>query len=111
MKSEHKFDPVYLNSLRETFLILLTWIVFAIWVLSYSLSYGYNLHPDTFSTVLGIPEWIFWGIGLPWIFAMLITIGFAVFIVKDDQLEENEEVPIDGPETADSDKQGANRQQ
>jgi len=106
MKTNSKYGPVYLNSLRETFLILLTWIVFAIWVVGYSLRYGYNLHSDTFSTVIGIPEWVFWGIGLPWILAIFITIGFAVFVVKDDPLEESDEAPTDEQEFADSDEQG-----
>ena len=109
MKTNSKFGPVYLNSLRETFLILLTWIVFAIWVVGYSLRYGYNLHSDTFSTVIGIPEWVFWGIGLPWILAIFVTIGFAVFVVKDDPLEESDEAPTDDSETADSDEQGVSR--
>ena len=110
MKSDPKFDPVYTHSLRETYLILLTWIVFAIWVISYTLRYGYDLDPDNFSTVIGIPEWVFWGIGLPWILAILVTVGFAVFIIKDDPLEESKEAPTDDLEGADSNGQGASNQ-
>ena len=109
MKSDSKLDPVYLNSLRETYLILLTWLVFAIWVISYSLSYGYDLDPETFSTVIGIPAWIFWGIGLPWVLAILVTISFAVFVIKDDPLEDTE-VPTDDLETTDSNRQREDRQ-
>ncbi len=90
MKSNPQLNSVYLNSLRETYLILATWVIFAAWVIGYSMSYGYNNSPETFSTVGGIPEWIFWGIGLPWVLAVVVTIGFAVFIVKDDPLDESD---------------------
>ena len=42
--------------------------------------------------VLGFPSWVFWGIALPWLAANLFTFWFCLFRMKDDPLEEVNEV-------------------
>ena len=34
----------------------------------------------------GMPSWVFWGVGLPWLTTMLISIGFALVGIQDDDL-------------------------
>ena len=43
---------------------------------------------ESFSTTLGIPTWLFWGIGVPWLVADVLTTWFCFFAMKDDDLGE-----------------------
>lgn len=81
-------DPVYRNSKRETFWILIIWAVFAAWVLGVSAWLGYGEATDgPAQTVLGFPKWVFWGIAVPWLGANVVIISFAAMFMKDDPLE------------------------
>ena len=51
--------------------------------------------PDTFdekefSTVWGIPSWLFWGIAVPWLLADVFTLWFCFFYMKDGDLGEDD---------------------
>ncbi|MFV1968882.1 MAG: DUF997 family protein, partial [Pirellulaceae bacterium] len=65
-----EYDTTYLNSLREAYVIIALFAVFFVWSIFVCYNYGY-LSPgeqlSEVSTVLGMPSWAFWGIGLPWI--------------------------------------------
>ena len=82
-------DPVYLNSLREFFLILGMWAFFLVWVVSYCYFYGYRPvgSPDELPMTLGMPSWVVWGIAVPWLVANLLTIAMCIWGIKDDDLE------------------------
>tara|TARA_B100000700_G_C14771265_1_gene726865 strand:+ start:304 stop:633 length:330 start_codon:yes stop_codon:yes gene_type:complete len=88
MPSEPKFDTVYVNARRETVFVLIVWIVFCVWVVGYCLSAGYNIDPENLNTVLGMPAWIFWGVGLPWVMANVVAIYFGLKFMADDPLED-----------------------
>ena len=54
---------------------------------------GYDVDPTNLKTTMGMPSWIFWGVGLPWLMANVVTIWFALKFMVDDPLggeEENE---------------------
>ena len=59
-------DPVYVNSRREAIIIFRVWLCALLWAIpcSYLLGYTHEFDPAQFSTVWGIPTWIFWGIGV-----------------------------------------------
>lgn len=84
-----EFDPVFINSRREAILITVVWLCAMLWSVPYCYINGYpvNFDSDTFQTVWGIPAWVFWGIGVPWVVANMLTIAFCVFVMKDDDLE------------------------
>jgi len=81
---------VFRNALREARWALSVWLVFLAWVIGYSWLRGYNATPEPDSalpgTILGMPEWVFWGLALPWVLATALTILFGVFILRDDDL-------------------------
>ena len=79
------------QSRNELRFILLTWSVCCIWVISYCGIYGYDLEPKDISTVFGFPDWAFWGIALPWIFANLVTFWFCLRVLKNEDDEESME--------------------
>ena len=88
-QSPKSMDPVFLNSKRETFWILVIWAVFALWVVGISAWLGYGDAQDApAETVLGFPKWVFWGVAIPWLGANVVIIGFASKFMKDDPLEE-----------------------
>jgi hypothetical protein len=88
MSAPEKLDPVFLNSRRETLFALITWLVFCIWVVGLCVSRGYDIDPAKLETTMGMPSWIFWGVGLPWLMANVVTIWFALKFMVDDPLEE-----------------------
>ena len=85
------WDPVFLDSRREALIILLLWVAALLWAVPYCYLNGF---PDTFdekefSTVWGIPSWLFWGIAVPWFFADVFTLWFCFFYMKDGDLGED----------------------
>jgi len=82
-------DPVFQHSRREAVLIFAIWVCALLWSVPYCYLNGYptTFDPDTFQTVWGIPAWVFWGIGVPWLIADILTIFMCLFVIKDDDLE------------------------
>ncbi len=90
-----EYDPTYLNSLREAFVIVALFAAFCLWAIFVCYNYGY-LSPgeqrSEVTTVLGMPSWAFWGIGLPWLVVDVVAVWFCFFYMKADDLgEENDE--------------------
>ncbi len=91
------------NARREAVIVLCVWAVFIAWVVGYSWLRGYERPPDgalveaglaaprddsNFRTVLGIPDWVFHGIALPWLIAVVFTLFFGMRTLRDDDLGE-----------------------
>ena len=76
------------QSRRELFFILLTWLGCCTWVISYCSLFGYHLDPKDVSTVFGFPNWVFWGIALPWLVANFVTFWFCLRVLKNENDEE-----------------------
>ena len=88
--ANREYDPVYLNSLRETFVILIAWVGFCLWVVGYCAWRGYDVEVEQMQLVLGMPAWVFWGIAMPWAAANIFSIWFCLQYMADDPLEDNE---------------------
>jgi len=43
---------------------------------------------------MGMPHWVFWGVVMPWVTTMIVSIWFALFCIRDDEL--GEEPPESG---------------
>ncbi|MCR9200929.1 MAG: hypothetical protein NXI04_20005 [Planctomycetaceae bacterium] len=82
-------DPVFVQSLRESGVILLTWLACFVWTFTYCTRYGYptDVDPTAFPTVLGMPSWVVWGIVLPWSLANVVTLVFCFGFMQDAALE------------------------
>ena len=46
--------------------------------------YGRSMADLTF--VLGFPDWIFWGVIVPWSVCIILSYGFAMFFMRDEDL-------------------------
>lgn len=96
-----RHSRVFLNARREAIVIFGSWFVALCWSVPYCYinGYGHQVDPETFSTTMGIPTWLFGGILLPWIAADAFTTWVCFFFMKDDELgtagdEETHGVPV-----------------
>lgn len=89
-----EYDPTYLNSLREAYVIIALFAIFCFWSIFVCYNYGYLSPGEQRSevpTVMGIPSWAFWGIALPWIVVDVVAVWFCFFFMKTDDLGEAHE--------------------
>lgn len=107
-------DPIMRRCRREAILILSVWFLCFAWSATYCYLNGYLSHeprpaskvtgpdiakvvgplksfdrkPDslTFPLGLGIPDWVFYGIVMPWVFCVVFSLVFCQFIFAEDDL-------------------------
>lgn len=76
-------DPMVSHSLWEAKWILLVWLIAFLWTVGYCGLFGYRNEDQTLKTVLGMPAWVFWGVGLPWLLATAVSSWFALVCIAD----------------------------
>jgi len=75
---------------REALLVFAIWIGACLWVLSVSFQYGYERDAATLTYVLGFPDWVFWGVVVPWSVCTLLCFVLASFVIRDEDLGEEQ---------------------
>lgn len=91
-----RLDPVYLHARRETVVIVVICLGFALWSLGVARAMGTGpLEPDQVAqaAILGIPTWVVWSLLVPWITGTLVTGWFCFFYLADDRLSEDSSEP------------------
>lgn len=78
-------DPVFKNASREARAALLCFGAAFLWMVGTGALRGYGERREV-AFVLGFPDWIFWGVILPWIVCLGLSIGFGLRFMKDDDL-------------------------
>lgn len=79
-------DPVLTSSRREALLVVAIWAVACSYSVGVCYAWGYDRDAATLTYVLGFPDWIFWGIVVPWTACTLICFVLAYFVIADDDL-------------------------
>ncbi len=74
----------FLRARKEAGYILGAWFLFLVWTIGYAAWYGYDVDIDSMNLVFGIPDWVFWGVFLPWGAATAYSIWFGLCYMKDD---------------------------
>jgi hypothetical protein len=74
---------------REGAVILVVWLVCLVWSMSSASVWGYDQPAANMSLILGIPEWVFWGIVLPWGLCLAFSVWFCFVFMADDDLGED----------------------
>ena len=64
------------------------WIVAMIYTISYCYTHGYGRSAESLTFVLWFPDWVFWGVVVPWGVCTLLSIVFAFRIMGDESLGE-----------------------
>lgn len=92
-------DPVVRSARREALTVLGVWLVALAWTVGYCTARGYSPETATTRFVLGLPEWVFWGIVVPWFACIAFGCWFSSFGMEDAVLEEAHDTrEADAPE-------------
>lgn len=79
-------DPVLVSSRREAIVVLVIWATACAYTLGYCAAFGYDREAGTLRFVWGIPDWVFWGILVPWVTCSVLSFWVANFVIQDDDL-------------------------
>jgi len=81
-------DPLLKSSLREALICGVVWVIATTYSVGYSSLYGYHRPIESLTYVLGLPDWIFWGVIVPWLACTLFSAWFCLFYMTDETLGE-----------------------
>ena len=84
---EETLAESFFQARRELWIMIGTWIVFAAWVTIACWKFGNVPEEGEVPVVFGMPSWVFYGIGLPWVIATSWAIVFGARFMKDTDLE------------------------
>jgi uncharacterized protein involved in cysteine biosynthesis len=73
---------------REGLLIMIVWAIALLWSVVSANLWGYreNRDPATIELILGMPDWVFWSVALPWGLCVAFTSWFCFGFMADDDL-------------------------
>jgi len=84
-------DQVLRSARREALVVLAVWIAAMSYTVGYCYLNGYNRSAESLKFVFGFPDWVFWGIVVPWVACAVFSFGFGAIFVRDEDL--GEELP------------------
>jgi hypothetical protein len=84
-------DPVVKNARREALCVFAIWLATLCYVVPYCYLKGYARPIESLTFVLGFPDWVFWGIVVPWGACVVISCVVGALFMKDEDL--GEELP------------------
>jgi hypothetical protein len=93
-------DAVVHAARREAALALGTWVVAMLYTVTYCYRNGYGRDVDSLTFVLWFPDWVFWGVVVPWGLCIVFSTIFAFRIMGAESLGEDvgdEQALIDEP--------------
>jgi hypothetical protein len=85
-------NPTLVRSRKEALIILSVYVVAMTWCGLVCYHWGYGRDPATLTEPLGlgIPDWVFWGIVVPWLACNVFTAWFTLWYMEEEQLAEEE---------------------
>ena len=96
-------DPLLTSARREALIVFATWIVTTAYCVTYCAWHAYGRPIDDLRYIWGFPDWVFWGIVVPWAACIVFSWIFAAIWMRDDDLGED----LPGSETANDLGQGS----
>lgn len=81
-------DPLLRSSRREALVTIIVFVIAISYTVGYCTLHGYKTSEEELQLVWGIPDWIMWGVLLPWGVCTLFHCWFSTFIMQDHPLEE-----------------------
>jgi hypothetical protein len=76
---------------REGLLIMAVWAAALIWSVGGSALFGYGRDPNDIELILGMPDWVFWFVVLPWAVCLVFSVWFCFGYMADDDLGQDPE--------------------
>jgi len=94
-------DPLFRSARREALIALVTWGAAVAYTVTYCQRFGYDRDLESLTFVLWFPDWIFWGIVVPWLACIAFSVWFAFGMMRDEDLGSND-AGVDGDEPHDT---------
>src|SRR5262249_49362882 len=79
------------NARREGRLILAVWAACLVWSVGGGYLYGYRGDPAAIGLILGMPDWVFWSVVVPWVLCLVFSVWFCFGYMADDDLGQDRE--------------------
>jgi hypothetical protein len=79
-------DPVLKSAWREALIVFSIWLTALVYCVAYAALYGYGRTTTDLTFVLGFPDWIFWGIVVPWVTCVIVSSIVSQFVMRDEDL-------------------------
>ncbi len=87
-------DVVVRAARREAALALGIWLVAMCYTISYCYLHGYGRSAESLTFVLWFPDWVFWGIVVPWVICVLVSVVFAFRVMGTESLGPDPDEPL-----------------
>jgi hypothetical protein len=71
---------------REGWVILAAWATALVWSHAVCYLFGYRRPAAALGFILGIPDWVFWGVVAPWALCLAFSVWFCFRFMADDDL-------------------------
>jgi hypothetical protein len=71
---------------REGLVIMAVWALALVWSVTSGYLLGYGRDAAEVGLILGIPDWVFWSVVLPWGLCLLFSVWFCFGYMADDDL-------------------------
>ena len=84
-------DPVLTSARREAIVVGLTWLCAMTYSVTYCYWFGYGRPASDLKFVLGFPDWIFYGLVIPWVICIMFSFYFGAFYMRDEKLGDDHE--------------------
>jgi hypothetical protein len=81
-------DPVLTSSRREALITFAIWLTACVYSISVCYRFGYDRDVATLTYVLGFPDWIFYGVILPWSVCTILCFVMSYLVIADGELGE-----------------------
>jgi hypothetical protein len=88
-------DPVLKTTRREALVALACFVLALGATVGICAWRGYGRSPESLTFILGIPDWVFWGVLCPWAASFAAAFWFAFRFMKDVDL--GPELPEEKP--------------
>jgi hypothetical protein len=85
-KEESQGDS-FRQSRKEFLVMVAAWAVFATWTIIYVGRNSSSEPGEPLRLVLGMPDWVVFGILIPWGFGLAFTMWFSLCFMRDTDLE------------------------
>jgi uncharacterized membrane protein YhdT len=83
-------DPVLVSARREALLVFAIWLAACAYSVGVCYQFGYSRDAATLTYVLGFPDWVFWGVVVPWTVCTVLCFVLSQFVITDEDLGEEQ---------------------
>jgi hypothetical protein len=83
---ESELDPLVRASFLEACLVTAIWFAAGVWSIAVCATMGYSRPASELTLILGFPDWVFWGIVVPWLTCTAVSCVFGWRLAGDGDL-------------------------